>query len=79
MHCAAVLAEEHLLWSISGSYFVAIDRLQRGAAGLLTTAISTRSMSTPCPGMKLTLAWRLSAEISPNRSDKNLIPQAPVD
>lgn len=37
------------------------------------------SMSTPCPGMKLTLAWRLGAEISPNRSDKNLIPQAPMD
>lgn len=33
------------------------------------------SMSTLCPGMKLTLACRLGAEISPNRRDKNLIPR----
>lgn len=36
-------------------------------------------MNTPCPGMKLTLACRLGAEISPNRCDKNLIPWAAMD
>lgn len=54
--------------------------LQRGAAGLPTTAIFPPcSMNTPCPGMKLTLACRRGAEISPNRRDKNLIPSAPAD
>lgn len=34
------------------------------------------STNTSCPAMKLTLAWRLGGEISPNRCDKNPIPWA---
>lgn len=39
MLCAAVLAVDHLLWSIYGSYFAAIDQPPERAAGLLTSAI----------------------------------------
>lgn len=80
MHCAAVLATDHLLWSIYGSYFAAIDPSPEKSGWVAHNSDSPpRSMSTPCPGMKLTLACRLGAEISPNRCDKNLIPPAPMD
>lgn len=72
---AAFLAVDHLLWSIYGLYFAAIDP-SPGRSGWLGPP---SSMNTPCPGMKLTLACRLGAEISPNRCDKNLIPWAAMD
>lgn len=85
--CRVLLSRQ---WTVCFAQFTVhilllLTHLQRGAAGLPTTAIppsllpSPCSMNTPCPGMKLTLACRHGAEISPNRRDKNPIPRAPMD
>lgn len=62
----------------SGQFTVKIllllTRLQRGGAGLPATALPPPPL--PRPGMKLTSACGLGAEISPNRCDKNPIPRA---
>lgn len=73
-----------LHWTIClGQFVVQISLLltciQRGG-GLVphNSDFPPRSIHTPCPGMKLTLACRLGAEISPNRRDKNQVPWTPA-